>query len=260
MATTEVDPFRIAITRDLMAPDGTLLLDIGLDLIERVPGIEYEFLAQDVSELRAGQLRGYDALFLEAPRLSERSLDGADRLAIVARFGVGYDGVDVDACTANGTLLTITPDGVRRPMAVAAVTLVLSLSQWLVAKDRLVRDGRWDERGRYTGVGLEGRTLGAIGARQHRSGGDAAGRAARDAPSGVRPIRIRARRSRRRRRADRPGHSPGRVRLRARALLADYGNQGTSRRAATRVNEADRVSRQRCARSESSTKLPSREC
>jgi len=39
------------------------------------------------------------------------------RLSIIARFGVGYDTVDVPTCTAADIALAITPDGVRRPVA-----------------------------------------------------------------------------------------------------------------------------------------------
>ena len=60
-------------------------------------------------------------------------------MKVVARFGVGYDNVDVPACTRAGVLLTITPEGVRRPVAVAALTLLLALSHKLLIKDRLVR-------------------------------------------------------------------------------------------------------------------------
>ena len=69
---------------------------------------------------------------------------------MVARFGVGYDNVDVAACTDHGAIVTITPDGVRRPMAAAAVTLVLALSQHLLHRERLTREGRWADRGRFT--------------------------------------------------------------------------------------------------------------
>src|ERR1700727_2603472 len=59
------------------------------------------------------------------------------RLAVVARFGVGYDTVDVDACTQAAIALVITPDGVRRPVAVSIVTLMLALTGKLMIKDRL---------------------------------------------------------------------------------------------------------------------------
>jgi phosphoglycerate dehydrogenase-like enzyme len=59
--------------------------------------------------------------------------------------------------------VTITPDAVRRPLAVAAMTLVLALSQRLVIRDRLTRAGGWFESASRPGTGLVGRTLGAIG-------------------------------------------------------------------------------------------------
>jgi D-3-phosphoglycerate dehydrogenase len=157
-------PFRVGLTRDFLNPDGRLGYgDIGLSLLDEVPGIEWEFLAQDTSELRADQVQGYHALLVLGPRVSAATLDGVHSLAIVARFGVGYDSVDVDACTQHGVLLTITPDGVRRPVAVAAMTFVLALSHRLLEKDRLTREGRWADKLHYLGMGLTGRVLGLIG-------------------------------------------------------------------------------------------------
>ena len=85
----------------------------------------------------------------------------ADKLAVIARFGVGYDKVDVEACTENGVLLTIAPDGVRRPVATSIMTLVLSLSHQLLIKDRLIRAGGWRNTQNYRGMGLVGRNAGA---------------------------------------------------------------------------------------------------
>jgi D-3-phosphoglycerate dehydrogenase len=81
----------------------------------------------------------------------------------VARFGVGYDNVDVLACTANNVMLTITPDGVRRPVASSVLAFLLALAHRLPTKDRLTREGRWSERLDYMGHGLIGKTLGVIG-------------------------------------------------------------------------------------------------
>ncbi len=156
--------FRVGVTRDFLKPDGTLSFgDIGLSLLDSVPGVAWEFLADDTCELRADQTRDYDALLVLTPRINAASLDGAERLAILARFGVGYDNIDVEACTRQGVLLTITPDGVRRPVAVAALTFVLALSHKLLLKDRLTRVGRWADKLNYMGMGVTGRTLGVIG-------------------------------------------------------------------------------------------------
>ena len=156
--------FRVGVTRDFLRPDGTLGYgDIGLGLLDAAPDITYEFLATDAAELVADAIRDVDALVVLGPRITARTLARAGRLALVARFGVGYDNVDVDACTRQGVLLTITPDGVRRPVAVSAIALLLALSHKLVIKDRLTRSGRWSEKLDHMGTGLGGRSLGVIG-------------------------------------------------------------------------------------------------
>jgi phosphoglycerate dehydrogenase-like enzyme len=156
--------FRVGITRDFLRPDGRNGFgDIGLDLLDKVPAIEREFLAEDSCELRAYQVRDYDALLVLAPRVTAETFKGVDRLAIVARFGVGYDNIDVTACTAAGVLLSITPDGVRRPVAASVMALVLALSHKLLIKDRLIRAGRWTEKLDHMGIGLTARTLGVVG-------------------------------------------------------------------------------------------------
>jgi D-3-phosphoglycerate dehydrogenase len=86
------------------------------------------------------------------------------RVRLIARHGVGFDAVDLPAMTAQGVLVTNTPDAVRRPVATATLTFVLALAQKLLIKDRLTRDGRWSERTDHMGMGLTGRTLGVIGA------------------------------------------------------------------------------------------------
>jgi phosphoglycerate dehydrogenase-like enzyme len=156
--------FRVGFTRDLLLPDGTMAFsDIGLDVLDAEPHVEREFLIESAAELTPELIVTYDALFLGAGRVDAATLLGNERLALVARFGVGYDNVDVDACTRQGVLLTITPDGVRRPVAVAALTFLLALSTRLIEKDRLTREGRWVEKTLYNGVGLTGRTLGLVG-------------------------------------------------------------------------------------------------
>ena len=87
------------------------------------------------------------------------------RLAIVARFGVGYDSVDVEACTAAGIALAITPDGVRRPVAAAILTFILALAGKMMIKDNLTRGGptEFAKKTQHMGVGLVGRTLGSVG-------------------------------------------------------------------------------------------------
>jgi D-3-phosphoglycerate dehydrogenase len=115
--------------------------------------------------MQAKNLEGFDALILLVPRFDERSIPRGGRLRVVARFGVGYDNVDVGACTNAGIAVVITPEGVRRPMAVTVLTLVLALASKLIVKDKLTRMGAdgWAQRSDHMGIGLTGRILGQLG-------------------------------------------------------------------------------------------------
>ena len=147
------DVFRIGITRDVLRPDGSLVFaPVGLEALDR-PGIVWDFLDDDRKELGPDQLRDLDGLFHFSPVVSAASLDGVERLALIARHGVGLDVIDLDACTERGIAVTITPAGVTRAMASAAVTLVLALSHRVLERDRLLRAGRWSE-GRFDLLGL----------------------------------------------------------------------------------------------------------
>lgn len=158
------ETFRIGLTADFRKSDGTLgFAEVATALFDAAPGVEWVVFDEDRPELGPDQVRGCDALLVLAPWVTAATLAGADRLAIVARWGVGYDSVDVPACSENGVLVTITPDGVRRPVATSVVAYVLALSLRLVEKDRLTRAGGWGQKNDYLGTGLVGRTLGLIG-------------------------------------------------------------------------------------------------
>ncbi len=156
--------FRIGITRDTLREDGTSIFDpLALEIFDR-EHLQWEFLHENVRELTAAHAAAYDALCVLNPRVTGATVSGPDRrVQIVARMGVGYDSVDVAACTANGVILTNTPDGVRRPVATSILLLILALSHKLLTKDRITRAGRWAETTMHMGVGLSGKTVGSIG-------------------------------------------------------------------------------------------------
>lgn len=159
------ETFRVALTRDFRDDDGSIGWgDIGLDRLEAEPGIEWEFLPVNETPLSPGALAGYDGVMVLGNAVRAASLEGADRLKVLARFGVGYDTIDLDACSAKGIPVVTTPEGTRRPMAIAAVTLLLAVAHNVRQKDRIVRERRdWAERYEYNGLGLPGKTLGIIG-------------------------------------------------------------------------------------------------
>ena len=156
--------FRVGITADVLSSDGEPIFGREVLGLLDADGISWEYMAQAPDGLTPAQAARYDAVCAMLTRVTPASLAGPDRrLKLIARFGVGYDTIDVPACTAAGVLLTIAPDGVRRPVATSALTFVLMLAQKVLIKDRLTRAGRWSEKLDHIGTGLTGRTLGSIG-------------------------------------------------------------------------------------------------
>jgi phosphoglycerate dehydrogenase-like enzyme len=155
--------FRVAIDGDFVKPDGSPAYPM-FDLGPLRANVEVVHVPLGKTVAPAS-LEGFDALILLGNRFAAGSVPAGGRLAIVARFGVGYDTVDVEACTGAGIALTITPDGVRRPVAVAILTMLFALTGKLFAKDRLTRQGPagYAQRSNYMGVGLIGRTLASVG-------------------------------------------------------------------------------------------------
>jgi len=158
-------PFRVALSGDFRKADGSPTYpDFDLEPLRTAPGVEMVFL-ESANPIRGEQLEDFDALILLSHRFDATSVPKSGRLAVVARFGVGYDTVDVDACTRAGIALVITPDGIRRPVAVAIITFMLALTGKLMVKDRLTREAAdgWVKRSDHMGVGLVGRTFGSLG-------------------------------------------------------------------------------------------------
>ena len=153
--------FRVVATRDLLDEDGPFFAPAWYEPLVERGDIDVTFMAAYEAQISAEQFAGFDAAIVWKPKVPSAALPRSLRL--IARWGVGLDGVDVDACTRNRTVVTITPDGVTRAVATANVALMLALDADLVAKDALVRTGRWAERLTRMGRGFSGRTLGSIG-------------------------------------------------------------------------------------------------
>jgi phosphoglycerate dehydrogenase-like enzyme len=157
-------PFRVGFSADFCDEKGGMVFpDIGLSLLQDNPGISHEFLSDYRAEYSPGQLADYDVLISLKPRITAQSLQGVSRLCGIGRCGVGYDNVDLDACTELGIAVFITPGGVVRPVAESIVLFVLALSHNLVWKDRQVRQGRWAESTHRLGREPRDRVVGTIG-------------------------------------------------------------------------------------------------
>ncbi len=131
----------IGASSDFFATDGNpRFTEFDLSVFRDDPEIDFRVLELG-DEAPADALVDLDVLVILRPRITEASLARARRLALVARFGVGFDRVDVAGCSRSAIAVSNTPDAVRRPVAVAELTLLLALSTQLLHKDRLARAG-----------------------------------------------------------------------------------------------------------------------
>ncbi len=157
--------YRVALSGDFVNPDGSMHFPLDLSPLTDDPQVEMAIVHAVDRVMPATGLEGFDAVVLGASRFAPSSVPTDGRLSVAARFGVGFDTVDLDACTAAGIAVCNTPEGIRRPMAVAIMTYVLALAGHLRFKDTLTRQGPegWKRRGERLGVGLIGKTLGQLG-------------------------------------------------------------------------------------------------
>jgi phosphoglycerate dehydrogenase-like enzyme len=106
------------------------------------------------------ELRGAAAVLAGGEVISAGVLAGVPELRVVARAGVGYDRVDVPACTKHGVAVTITPTANHESVAEHALALLLAVAKNVLRGDRATRACQWP---RTPGMPVRGTTLGIVG-------------------------------------------------------------------------------------------------
>lgn len=156
--------FQVAYTADFFYSDGRPRFnDYGSSLFEQYPAIQVTRIDEHHAELAPEQIADAQGVIVASPQVTAHTLSTSDNLLAISRLGVGYDSVDIAACTEAGVMATITRGAVDRPVAEATVGWILALTHHVLVKDRLLREGRWDERTQFMGTELRERTLGVIG-------------------------------------------------------------------------------------------------
>jgi phosphoglycerate dehydrogenase-like enzyme len=109
-------------------------------------GYEILALAEDLERSAAmvrKHLPGVDAVLAGSEPYTRAVLEDLPDLKVIARVGVGYDAVDVQAATDLGVLLTITPGKNQDSVADLTMAFVLALVRELVPMTRMVMEGGW---------------------------------------------------------------------------------------------------------------------
>jgi glyoxylate reductase len=117
-------------------------------------------------ELLRGVADAEGLLTLLTDRVDAELLEAAPRLRVVATMAVGYDNIDVAACTARGILVTNTPGVLTETTADLAWALMLAAARRIVEGQQLIEAGGWGpwHPMQMVGVDIHGATLGVVGA------------------------------------------------------------------------------------------------
>ncbi|MBI2506233.1 MAG: dehydrogenase [Candidatus Latescibacteria bacterium] len=156
--------FHVAHTADFYDEAGKLKFkDIGTQVLAAQPHIQTSVLKEHRPHLDAEQVRQANGVVVLTPQVTARTFAGNPDLLAIGRFGVGYDSVDVEACTQAEVLIYITAGAVNRSVAEATIGWMIALTHHTLVKDRLVRQLQWNERSKYMGRDLREHTFGAVG-------------------------------------------------------------------------------------------------
>lgn len=144
-----------------------VLLPAGMDASGRQfladHGYRVVLLAQTSRAALMAELADAEAVIARTERYPQQVLAAAPRLRVIARHGVGIDGIDLAEAERRGIWVTVTRNCTEVSVAEHAVALLLACSRRIVALDRAVRSGRWSDRDQLVAGQLHGRTLGLLG-------------------------------------------------------------------------------------------------
>lgn len=105
-------------------------------------------------------LPGMDGYIAGLDEINGDALRAADRLKVVARYGVGLDNVDLDVAREKGICVTYTPGANSASVAELTVALILSLGRKVPEAVAATRAGGWP---RWAGISLVGKNVGLLG-------------------------------------------------------------------------------------------------
>ena len=120
------------------------------------PKMAWQMQESDLLE----QMHGVHASLAGSEPYTRKVFETFPQLKVVARVGVGYDAVDVQAATDHGCVITIAPGTNQDSVSEHCFMHILALARNLIQQHNPIRDGKWP---RAANLPIRGKTLGLIG-------------------------------------------------------------------------------------------------
>lgn len=143
------------------------LFDAARQILQEKCDVEYwaqpERISREELFKRIADKQGLVCLLTE--RVDDQLLRGAAKLRIVANVAVGYDNIDLPACTKRAVAATNTPGVLDETTADFAWTLMMAVARRLGEGEALARSGNWKgwDLDQLVGADVYGKTLGLVG-------------------------------------------------------------------------------------------------
>jgi glyoxylate reductase len=143
------------------------LFEAARQILQETCDVEYwakpEVIPKDELFARVKDKEGLVPLL--TTRVDEQLLRAAPKLKIVANVAVGFDNINVPACTARGVVATNTPGVLDETTADFAWTLMMAVARRLGEGEALARSGNWKnwDLAQLVGTDVHGKTLGIVG-------------------------------------------------------------------------------------------------
>ena len=142
--------------REIVDVYGSILTDAGLEMV--FPKRHVQMTEEEIFE----QLPGNVAVLAGSEPYTARVIEAgaAAGLKVIARAGVGYDGIDIERATRCGIPVTYAPGTNQEAVGEHAMMLFLALARKLVKQHNLMSQGEWPRKAVES---VRGKTLGIVG-------------------------------------------------------------------------------------------------
>jgi D-3-phosphoglycerate dehydrogenase len=123
-----------------------------------LPKISQKYSEGELSEI----IHDYDGMIAGDDEITANVLKNAKKLRVISKWGVGIDGIDVEAAKKMGITVYNTPNVFGDEVADVVMGYIILLARKLHLVDQEVRKGKWDDA-QVRCISLKGKTIGIIG-------------------------------------------------------------------------------------------------
>jgi D-3-phosphoglycerate dehydrogenase len=120
--------------------------------------VENCFTEEDMIE----KCRDADGILLDMAPMTGRVVESLEKCKVISRYGVGYDNVDIEACTRKKIYVANVPDYCEEDVSDLALAHLFACVRGITIRDRLIREGKWNI-GRENVFRIKGKTLSLLG-------------------------------------------------------------------------------------------------